>query len=92
MLLKDHKKPATNLPSAEQTPMGQKMARKGQATFDRYTYIAKANYEGSNKEVQHKASDTEKSNLLAFMHDLNKNSTDIGTTENTQSVSKRYES
>ena len=54
MVLKEHKKPATNLPSAEQTPMGntsQKMARKGQATFDRYTYIAKANYEGSHKEV-----------------------------------------
>ena len=37
---------------------------------DRYSYIQKANFEGSTKEVHFKKSDIRQNELLSFMHEL----------------------
>jgi len=52
-------KAVTNLPSIEGTPMAGNFmfAHDRGQTFDRYSYIAKANYEGSSKKVHLKMSD-----------------------------------
>lgn len=71
--------PRTRLTSVEQTPVARNESI-GKATFDRYTYIKKADYNGSQKQIALKKSDKTKSDLIHFMHEINRlggGSTDI---------------
>ena len=74
-------KPRTKLPSVEGTPLASN-AQFSKATFDRYTYIQKADFQNSGREVALKKSDKVKSDLLNFMHELNK----VGSAEGQSTI------
>lgn len=50
---------------------GRNLSRDQQQSSDRYSYIPKANFDGSAKEVVPKKSDRLKSELISFMQDHN---------------------
>jgi len=58
---------STRLPSIERTLASQTKLKQIETVADRYSYIRKADYESSSKEIVLKKSDKTKSDLISFM-------------------------